>query len=152
MPGQEDQEQVRSGVCRYHAEGQVGGKVKPLFSLVLFVLSVLSIGSTACGALRTEPKLLNIAWTGGSNLTALPDRVAMERGFFETEGLKPRYIQLQGTNLMLNALLSNEIDYVKSFRLSPVRQRAACLKGHSRPDEMGGLLIISPPTSPASRI
>ena len=59
-----------------------------------------------------EPKALNIGWTGGSAWTALPDRVAMERGFFEKEGLKPRYIQFQGTNLMLNALMSHELDYV----------------------------------------
>ena len=36
----------------------------------------------------------------------------MERGFFDKEGLKPRYIQFQGTNLMLNALMSHELDYV----------------------------------------
>ena len=29
----------------------------------------------------------------------------MERGFFEKEGLKPRYIQFQGTNLMLNIVI-----------------------------------------------
>ena len=63
-------------------------------------------------AQSAEPKPLNIGWTGGSAWTALPDRVAMERGFFEKEGLKPRYIQFQGTNLMLNALLSHELDYV----------------------------------------
>jgi len=63
-------------------------------------------------AQSAEPKPINIGWTGGSAWTALPDRVAMERGFFEKEGLKPRYIQFQGTNLMLNALMSHELDYV----------------------------------------
>jgi len=72
-------------------------------SVVLFLASA---------ALAAEPKVLNIGWTGGSGWTALPDRVAMERGFFEKEGLKPRYIRFQGTNLMLNALMSNELDYV----------------------------------------
>ena len=62
--------------------------------------------------MSAELKPLNIGWTGGSAWTALPDRVAMERGFFEKEGLKPRYIQFQGTNLMLNALMSHELDYV----------------------------------------
>src|SRR5512135_3711283 len=71
--------------------------------------AALLIASAALGA---ETKLLNIGWTGGSGWTALPDRVAMERGFFEKEGLKPRYIRFQGTNLMLNALMSNELDYV----------------------------------------
>jgi NitT/TauT family transport system substrate-binding protein len=59
-----------------------------------------------------ESKVLNIGWTGGSAWTALPDRIAAERGFFEKEGLRVRYIQFQGTNLMLSALLANELDYV----------------------------------------
>jgi ABC-type nitrate/sulfonate/bicarbonate transport system substrate-binding protein len=59
-----------------------------------------------------EPKVVNIGWTGGSSWTSLPDRVASERGFYEKEGLRVRYIQFQGTNLMLSALLANELDYV----------------------------------------
>lgn len=59
-----------------------------------------------------EPKAINIGWTGGSAWTALPDRIASERGFFEKEGLRVRYIQFQGTNLMLSALMANELDYV----------------------------------------
>jgi NitT/TauT family transport system substrate-binding protein len=55
---------------------------------------------------------VNIGWTGGSGWTALPDRVASDKGFFEKEGLRVRYIQFQGTNLMLSALMSNELDYV----------------------------------------
>ena len=71
---------------------------------------ILAIGwATANGA---EPKVINIGWTGGSSWTALPDRIATERGFFEKEGLKVRYIQFQGTNLMLSALMANELDYV----------------------------------------
>jgi len=71
---------------------------------------ILAIGwATANGA---EPKVINIGWTGGYSWTALPDRIATERGFFEKEGLKVRYIQFQGTNLMLSALLANELDYV----------------------------------------
>ena len=59
-----------------------------------------------------DSKLVNIGWTGGSSWTSLPDRVASERGFYEKEGLRVRYIQFQGTNLMLSALLANELDYV----------------------------------------
>jgi ABC-type nitrate/sulfonate/bicarbonate transport system substrate-binding protein len=71
----------------------------------------------------------------------------MERAFFEKEGLKPRYIQFQGTNLMLNALLSNELDYVTimpfiagaATRGLPVKIVAATVKSSgyaiiSRPD------------------
>ena len=64
----------------------------------------------ACGMLpnpKPEHRLdRRFAWT------ALPDRIAAERGFFEKEGLKVHYIQFQGTNLMLSALLANELDYV----------------------------------------
>jgi len=94
-----------------------------------------------------ETRVLNIGWTGGSGWTALPDRVAMERGFFEKEGLKPRYIRFQGTNLMLNALMSNELDYVTilpfiagaATRGLPVKIVAATAKSSgyaiiSRPD------------------
>jgi len=57
-------------------------------------------------------RTINIGWTGGSGWTALPDRTAADRGFFEKQGLRVRYIQFQGTNLMLSALLANELDYV----------------------------------------
>jgi NitT/TauT family transport system substrate-binding protein len=80
--------------------------------LSMVVLAFVAALYWAHPAASAEPKVLNIGWTGGSGWTALPDRVAMERGFFEKEGLKPRYIRFQGTNLMLNALMSNEIDYV----------------------------------------
>src|SRR5258706_13842962 len=114
---------------------------------VLLFLSVLFAAGRGALAASAEPKVLNIGWTGGSAWTALPDRVAMERGFFEKEGLKPRYIQFQGTNLMLNALLSNELDYVTimpfiagaATRGLPVKIVAATVKSSgyaiiSRPD------------------
>lgn len=86
--------------------------VKPgsRFSGVLAALVLLFAAvSLADGA---EAKLINVGWTGGSAWTALPDRIAAERGFFEKEGLRVRYIQFQGTNLMLSALMANELDYV----------------------------------------
>jgi ABC-type nitrate/sulfonate/bicarbonate transport system substrate-binding protein len=66
----------------------------------------------AASASAAEPKVINIGWTGGSNWTALPFRVAAEKGFFDREGLKARFITFQGTNLMLTALLAGELDYV----------------------------------------
>ena len=76
------------------------------FSIVLLIVTLVKVTNAA------EPKLLNIGWTGGSSWTSLPDRVAAERGFYEKEGLRIRYIQFQGTNLMLSALLAHELDYV----------------------------------------
>ena len=75
-------------------------------------VALIFAGVCASYANGAEPKVLNIGWTGGSAWTALPDRIAAERGFFEKEGLKVRYIQFQGTNLMLSALMANELDYV----------------------------------------
>src|SRR5262249_43006688 len=75
-------------------------------ALVLFIIGQVTVINAA------EPKLVNIGWTGGSSWTSLPGRVASEKGFYEKEGLRVRYIQFQGTNLMLSALLANELDYV----------------------------------------
>ncbi len=120
-------------------------RLKAFLRVAGLVLSTaLFVASTLYAA---ETKVLNIGWTGGSGWTALPDRVAMERGFFEKEGLKPRYIRFQGTNLMLNALMSNELDYVTilpfiagaATRGLPVKIVAATAKSSgyaiiSRPD------------------
>jgi NitT/TauT family transport system substrate-binding protein len=74
--------------------------------LIFFILMSVTRANAA------ETKVVNIGWTGGSGWTALPDRVALERGFYEKENLRVRYIQFQGTNLMLSALMANELDYV----------------------------------------
>jgi ABC-type nitrate/sulfonate/bicarbonate transport system substrate-binding protein len=112
--------------------------------VVLFVVFLIGLATTTDAA---EPRTLNIGWTGGTAWTALPDRVAMERGFFDKEGLRVRYIQFQGTNLMLSALMANELDYVTilpfiagaATRGLPVKIVAATVKtsGYaivSRPD------------------
>lgn len=83
---------------------------KPSLCVSFIALFTAAIWATIAAA--AEPRVLNIGWTGGSSWTALPDRIATERGFFEKEGLRVRYIQFQGTNLMLSALLANELDYV----------------------------------------
>ena len=120
--------------------------MKRIFALILVVLSVLSLGSTVRSALGAEPKPLNIGWTGGSGWTSLPDRVAMERGFFEKEGLKPRYIQFQGTNLMLNALLTGELDFVTIIPfIAGAATRGLPVKVVAATTKSGGYAIISRP-------
>lgn len=86
--------------------------MKANLRLALLVFSIVLATGQVNVTNAAEPKVLNIGWTGGSNWTALPFRVAAERGFFEKEGLKVRYITFQGTNLMLTALLAGELDYV----------------------------------------
>jgi ABC-type nitrate/sulfonate/bicarbonate transport system substrate-binding protein len=115
---------------------------KPLEFFTACMLVALSFAL----ATAAEPKVLNLGWTGGSNWTALPFRVAAERGFFDKEGLKVRYITFQGTNLMLTALLAGELDYVNilpfiaggAARGLPVKIVAAVTKS-------SGYAIVSKP-------
>jgi NitT/TauT family transport system substrate-binding protein len=114
--------------------------------LSMVVLAFVSALNSAQPAGSAEPKVLNIGWTGGSGWTALPDRVAMERGFFEKEGLKPRYIRFQGTNLMLNALMSNEIDYVTILpTIAGAATRGLPVKIVAATAKSSGYAIISRP-------
>jgi len=113
------------------------------FVPVLFVL--LLLGWIACSA-AAESKVINIGWTGGSAWTALPDRVASERGFFEKEGLRVRYIQFQGTNLMLSALLANELDYVTILPfIAGAATRGLPVKIVAATAKVSGYAIVSRP-------
>ena len=76
------------------------------------VLSSFLVVGWAANAETAETKVINIGWTSGANWSALPVKVAAERGFFEKEGLKARLITFQGTNLMLTALMAGEVDYI----------------------------------------
>jgi len=115
---------------------------KPLEFFTACVLVALSVALASAA----DPKALNLGWTGASNWTALPFRVAAERGFFDKEGLKVRYITFQGTNLMLTALLAGELDYVNilpfiaggAARGLPVKIVAAVAKS-------SGYAIVSKP-------
>lgn len=101
------------------------------------------LGSPGAAA---EPKTINIGWTGGSGWTALPDRVASERGFYEKEGLRVRYIQFQGTNLMLSALLANELDYVTILPfIAGAAARGLPVKIVAATTKSSGYAIVSKP-------
>jgi NitT/TauT family transport system substrate-binding protein len=93
-----------------------------------------------------EPRTLNVGWTGGTAWTALPDRVAMERGFFDKEGLRVRYIQFQGTNLMLSALMANELDYVTILPfIAGAATRGLPVKIVAATAKVSGYAIVSRP-------
>src|SRR5438067_5764542 len=110
--------------------------------LVTIVLIIESVPVTSAA----EPKVVNIGWTGGSAWTALPDRIASERGFFEKEGLRVRYIQFQGTNLMLSALMANELDYVTILPfIAGAATRGLPVKIVSASTKSSGYAIISRP-------
>jgi ABC-type nitrate/sulfonate/bicarbonate transport system substrate-binding protein len=78
----------------------------------ILVVSSLLVFGFARDAASAESKPINIGWTGGSNWSSLPYQVAVDRKFFEKEGLNVRLITMRGTTLMLSALMADEIDYV----------------------------------------
>lgn len=77
-----------------------------------FALSFFLVVGWAADAETAETRVINIGWTSGANWSALPVKLAAERGLFEKEGLKARLITFQGTNLMLTALMAGEVDYI----------------------------------------
>jgi len=101
---------------------------------------------TAVAGFGAETKVLNVGWTGGSGWTALPDRIALERGFFDKEGLRVRYVQFQGTNLMLSALMAHELDYVTILPfIAGAATRGLPVKIVSATTKSSGYAIVSRP-------
>lgn len=76
----------------------------------------------------------------------MPFRVAAERGFWEKEGLKARFIQFQGTNLMLTALLNGELDYITIVpSIAGAAMRGIPVKIVAAVTRSSGYAIISKP-------
>jgi ABC-type nitrate/sulfonate/bicarbonate transport system substrate-binding protein len=93
-----------------------------------------------CGATTgVQAKDINLGWSGIGSWTTLPYVVANEKGFFDKEGLKVQLITFRGTNLMLTALLTGDLDYATilpfltgaAARGLPVRILAAVTKNSS---------------------
>ena len=86
-----------------------------------------------------QAKDVNLGWSGIGSWTTLPYVVANEKGFFDKEGLKVQLITFRGTNLMLTALLTGDLDYATilpfltgaAARGLPVRILAAVTKNSS---------------------
>jgi NitT/TauT family transport system substrate-binding protein len=57
-------------------------------------------------------KDINFGWPSGEGWSSQPYKVAIDKGFFEKEGLHVRMIRFRGTNLMLAALMSGDLDYM----------------------------------------
>jgi NitT/TauT family transport system substrate-binding protein len=109
------------------------------FALVLSVLLVFSVLFCSLMPVAAANKEINLGWSGIGSWTTLPYVVANERGFFEKEGLKVQLITFRGTNLMLTALLTGDLDYATilpfltgaAARGLPVRILAAVTKNSS---------------------
>jgi len=86
-----------------------------------------------------QAKDINLGWSGIGSWTTLPYVVANEKGFFEKENLKVQLITFRGTNLMLTALLTGDLEYATilpfltgaAARGLPVRILAAVTKNSS---------------------
>ena len=86
-----------------------------------------------------------LAWTG-ETWTSLTIKVAVDKGFFDREGLKAKLITIRSTELILKALLLGELDYATplpsmgaaAFRGLPVKIVGVLVKGT-------GYAIISKP-------
>jgi ABC-type nitrate/sulfonate/bicarbonate transport system substrate-binding protein len=59
-----------------------------------------------------DAKEINFGWPSGKGWSSQPYKAAIEKGFFEKDGLKVRMITFRGTNLMLAALMSGDLDYM----------------------------------------
>lgn len=106
---------------------------------VLFFTLILTTLLCFAFATGVQAKDINLGWSGQGSWTTLPYIVAKEKGFFEKEGLKVQLITFRGTNLMLTALLTGDLDYATilpfltgaAARGLPVRILAAVTKSSS---------------------
>ena len=107
--------------------------------IALFFNLILTILLCFAFATGVQAKDINLGWSGQGSWTTLPYVVAKEKGFFEKEGLKVQLITFRGTNLMLTALLTGDLDYATilpfltgaAARGLPVRILAAVTKSTS---------------------
>jgi NitT/TauT family transport system substrate-binding protein len=83
-----------------------------LFQLAVFLL----IAPAAPAATVPELKRITLSYSAVS-MTWFPVRVAVEKGFFRSEGLEPQLIQMNG-NVATVALANGHIDF--SLNISPV--------------------------------
>ena len=108
-------------------------KVSVFSKVTLTILLCFALASVA------HAKDVNLGWSGIGSWTTLPYVVANEKGFFDKEGLKVQLITFRGTNLMLTALLTGDLDYATilpfltgaAARGLPVRILAAVTKNSS---------------------
>src|SRR5215469_12427605 len=68
----------------------------------------LSLSTTAPSA---EPTKITVGNVPGGNTLFLPSYVAMDRGFFQKEGLDAKWVELVGKTLG-NAALAGQVDFV----------------------------------------
>ena len=86
---------------------KIGGRKLAFFAVVAF----FALGSTWNN--RASAEVINIGWTG-EYWSTLPFRVALDKGFFEREGLQARLITMR-TALITPALMQGDLDYTAAL-------------------------------------
>jgi len=86
---------------------KIGGRKLAVFALV----AVLVLGSGWNN--RASSEVISIGWTG-EYWSTLPFRVAVDKGFFEREGLQVRLITMR-TALITPALMQGDLDYTAAL-------------------------------------
>src|SRR5215467_8854409 len=84
---------------------------KSVRALAAIVVAVLFFGPARISTVNAE--VINIGWTG-EYWSTLPFRVAVDKGFFEWEGLQARFITMR-TALITPALMQGDLDYTAAL-------------------------------------
>jgi len=94
--------------------------IKPKFSIIIAVLAVLVIGVMAYNSpekqvkekqIKNTEKLAKIKIANLSVIQGLPLYLAIEKGYFEEVGIEVEAIQFNSPNLIIDALLSGQVDF-----------------------------------------
>lgn len=86
------------------------------------------------GTRQGHSEEVSLAWTG-ETWTSMTIKVAVDKGFFDREGLKAKLITIRSTELILKALLLGELDYATPLP----SMGAAALRG--LPVKIVGVLV-----------
>ncbi len=84
-------------VMRVRFREVLGGATRLNVARQLLLTLVLFFGPVHHGLAKD----INFGWPSGEGWSSQPYKAAIEKGFFEKEGLKIRMITFRGTNLML---------------------------------------------------
>jgi ABC-type nitrate/sulfonate/bicarbonate transport system substrate-binding protein len=100
------------------------GSTMPTTSKSKFFLRVCSLTlaliTWACGK-KTAPEVLRFGLTGTPDILDVPYFVALDRGYFQAEGLTVQYQQVEGDATTIQALVAGNLDFASSGNFAMIR-------------------------------